>query len=96
MIIYDGLFSEYMYITASHYKTVLDASQLITGSHAFSFIFMSHIMRKPVYAICEQQRARSACTSAQSDQHLCFRCLDNISLVSTSEIASLYLASVAA
>ena len=28
-------------------------------------------MRKPVYATCEQQRRRSACTSAQSDQHLC-------------------------
>ena len=32
---------------------------------------MSHVMRKPVYAICEQQRRRSACASAQSDQHLC-------------------------
>ena len=30
-----------------------------------------HIMRKPVYAICEQQRRRSACAYAQSDQHLC-------------------------
>ena len=29
-------------------------------------------MRKPVYAICERQRHRSACTSVQSDQHLCF------------------------
>ena len=29
-------------------------------------------MRKPVYAICEQQRCRSACAFAQSDQHLCF------------------------
>ena len=28
-------------------------------------------MRKPVYAICEQQRRRSACASAQSDQRLC-------------------------
>ena len=27
-------------------------------------------MRKPVFAICEQQRRRSACTSMQSDQHL--------------------------
>ena len=27
-------------------------------------------MRKPVYAICEQQRRRSACASAQSDQRL--------------------------
>ena len=32
---------------------------------------LSHIMRKPVYAICEQQRRRSACASAQSDQRLC-------------------------
>ena len=28
-------------------------------------------MRKPVYAICGQQRRSSACTSTQSDQHLC-------------------------
>ena len=32
---------------------------------------MRRIMRKPVYAICEQQRRRSDCTSAQSDKHLC-------------------------
>ena len=32
---------------------------------------LSHVMRKPVYAICEQQRCRSACASAQSDQCLC-------------------------
>ena len=32
---------------------------------------MSHVMRKPVYALCEQQRRRSACASMQSDQHLC-------------------------
>ena len=31
---------------------------------------MSLVMRKPVYAICEQQRRSSACASAQSDQHL--------------------------
>ena len=33
--------------------------------------YLSHVMRKPVYVICEQQRRRSACASAQSDQHLC-------------------------
>ena len=32
---------------------------------------MSHVMRKTCFAICEQQRCRSACTSAQSDQLLC-------------------------
>ena len=31
---------------------------------------MSHIMRKPVYAICEQQRCTSACTSAQSSFYI--------------------------
>ena len=28
-------------------------------------------MRKPAYAICEQQRRKSACASAQTDQHIC-------------------------
>ena len=56
---------------------------------------MSHVVRKPVFAICEQQRRRLACASAQSDQHLCFRCLDSIiPLVSISENASLHLVSV--
>ena len=49
------------------------------------------------YAICEQQRRRSACASAQSDQRLCLRCLDTVmSLVSVTKISSLMLASVAA
>ena len=49
------------------------------------------------YVTCEQQRWRSACVSAQSDQCLFVRCLDSTKpLVSMYEIASLYLASVAA
>ena len=32
---------------------------------------MSHATSKPVYAIWEQQRRRSVCASAESDQHLC-------------------------
>ena len=32
---------------------------------------MSQVIRKPVYALCEQQRRRSACAFAQSDQHHC-------------------------
>ena len=32
---------------------------------------MSHVMRKPAFAICEPQSRRSACASAQSDQRLC-------------------------
>ena len=53
-------------------------------------------MIKPVYAICEQQRRRSACASAQSDQRLCFRCLDSVlPLVSVTKISSLILVFVA-
>ena len=33
--------------------------------------YLSHVMRKPVLAICEQQRCRSACAAVQSDQCLC-------------------------
>ena len=40
-------------------------------SHDMAQKYMSHVMRKPVYAICEQQRRRSACASPQSDQHPC-------------------------
>ena len=38
-------------------------------------IKLSHVMRKPVFAICEQQRRRSACASSQSDQRLCYSLL---------------------
>ena len=49
-------------------------------------------MKTPVYAICEQQKCRSASASAQSDHYL-----DSIiPLVSISEFSSLYLVSVAA
>ena len=49
------------------------------------FYKMSHVMRKPVYAICEQRKRRSACASAQSDQHLC------CSLSRKYNISSLFL-----
>ena len=29
-------------------------------------------VRKPVFSICEQQRRRPACASAQTDQRLCY------------------------
>ena len=53
-------------------------------------------MRKPVYAIGEQQRGRSACASSLISTFV-VRCLDSIiSLVSISEISNLKHASVAA
>ena len=52
--------------------------------------YLSHIMRKPVYAVYEQQRRRSSYASAKSDQSFIVHCLDSIMyLVSLSEISSL-------
>ena len=66
-------------------------------SRWYLYLHLSHVMRKPFFAICQQQRRRSACACVQSDQRLCFCCLDSIiPLVSISKISSLYLASVAA
>ena len=57
-----------------HANTQEEAQVLTDVAGDFSgkqFYEMSHLMRKPVLAICEQQRRRSAWASAQSDQHLC-------------------------
>ena len=48
-----------------------NASVFLSSKIRISQDYLSHIVRKPVYAICEQQRRRSACAAAQSDQHLC-------------------------
>ena len=55
---------------------------------------MSHVIRKPVFAICEQQRRRSACAMRSLISTFVIRCLDSIihvPLVSTciSKISSL-------
>ena len=34
-------------------------------------VYMSHVVRKTVFAISRQQRRRSACASVQSDQSVC-------------------------
>ena len=57
--------------------------------------YRNPVMRKPVYAICEKQRRRSACASAQSGQRLCFRCLVSIPLLAMSKNSRLWLASEA-
>ena len=52
--------------------------------------------RKPVFWVCEQQRRRPACASAQSDQLLCYCYLEsNISKLATSKISIFQLVSVA-
>ena len=38
-------------------------------------ILMDRVEKKPDVAACERQRRRPACTSAQSDQRLCYSLL---------------------
>ena len=58
-------------------------------------MYMSHVMRKPVYAIGEQQRCRSACTSSLISIFV-VRCLDSIiPLLVISIISRTLLVSVA-
>ena len=45
-------------------------------------------MRKPVYAICKQQRCRSACASPQSDQRL-YCSIPILAIANFSRLASL-------
>ena len=48
------------------------------------------------YAICEQQRRRSACACTQSDRHLCFRWLAGIiPILAKSKMSRLQLVSLA-
>ena len=58
---------------------------------------MSHVMRKPVYAICDQKGADQPAHPHSLISAFAVRCLDSIMpLVSISELSSLYLGSVAA
>ena len=75
IFLYSGI-CQFLYVSLYKLNIRLFVSELL---HMVGDIFlchsklnkMSHVMRKPVLAIYEQQRRRSACTSAQSDQHLC-------------------------
>ena len=40
--------------------------------------WLSQVVRKPVFVMCDKQRRKSTCASVQSDQCLCLRCLDSI------------------
>ena len=59
----------------------------------FCFFFhkelMGHIMRNPVFVICEQQRRRLACASTQSDQRLCCSLLDSNEIYSSKLYSSI-------
>ena len=58
--------------------------------------YMSCVMRKPTFCICENKDADQLRGNREADQRLCFRYIySTISLLSKSEISTLQLSSVA-
>ena len=53
-------------------------------------LYLSHVMRKPTFCICENKDADQLRGDREADQRLCFRYIDStIPLLSKSEISSL-------
>ena len=54
-----------------------------------SLFYMSRIMRKPAFCICENKGADQLCGNRTADQHLCFRYIDSTTpLLPKYEISS--------
>ena len=57
---------------------------------SISHLYLSHILRKPTFCICENKDADQLCSNREADQRLCFRYMDStIPLLSKSRISSL-------
>ena len=104
--IYDFFFFFFLiYVLPNNLKVMLFAmaiiweltglSTLYADSRLDRFSIWARSFENKPSAIYKQQRRRLACTSAQSDQHLCFRCLDSICILAISKVSRFLLASVA-
>ena len=63
---------------------------------AYQTVYLSLVMRKPAFCICENKDADQLRSNCAVDQRLCLSYIDTtIPLLSKSEISSLYLSSVA-
>ena len=61
----------------------------IKQDSANTHLYMSRVMRKPDFCICENKDADQLRGSREADQHLCFRYTDStIPLISKSKISS--------
>ena len=67
------------------------------GKRLFLYSYLSHIVRKPDFCLCENKGADQLRSNCEADQRLCFHYMDStIPLLPKSEITSIYLSSVAA
>ena len=57
--------------------------------------YLSHVMRKPAFCMCQNKGADQLRSTGAADQHLCFRYKDStIPLLSKPEMSSLYPSSM--
>ena len=88
-----------VYITRTCLHDAMNAKVTSKAGDCFSKIYpgqMSHVMRKPVFCICENKDADQLRSNCAADQRLCFRYTDRtIPLLPKSEISSLWPSSVA-
>ena len=68
--VYEGCRAEFVVCGGTVYRTVERKSDNVVFDEYLDNN-LGHVMTKPDFAICEQQRRRSACASTQSDQRLC-------------------------
>ena len=69
---------------------------LLLSSNYAQYIYMSLVMRKPAFCICENKDADQLCGNREADQSLCFCYIDStIPLLPKSEISSLQPSSLA-
>ena len=81
----------------SHVAAHMIYGELMVISKINSLLSVSRDVRKPDFCICENKDADQLRGNREADQRLCFRHLDStISLLTKSEISSLYLSSVTA
>ena len=71
----------------------MPAFQIVVTSHSY---YMSLVMRKPAFCICENKDADQLCGNRTADQRLCFRYIDStIPQVPKSKISKPKLSSEA-
>ena len=60
------------------------------SQHYYAYHYMSRVVRKPVFCICENKEADQLRGNREADQRLCFRYIDSIiPLLPKYEISSL-------
>ena len=74
-----------------HFNTLFTATHVLLDSDFKAWHhYLSRVMRKPTFCICENKDADQLRGNREADQRLCFRYIDStIPLLSKSEISSL-------